>query len=311
MHPYDYVPAADTQVACLETKPGYSLYRVDFTSVPPPAGGGALWGEYYQPRRNPCPLVILTHGLADSSAIPCRLFARRLAEQGIASLNLVHLFHSSRIPAELRGRFPSLTPQEWFEGYRVAVTDIRRVTDWASTRQELDKKRIGVVGISFGGFISALAMGVDARIKAGVFIVSGGNSPKMVRLGRSQAYGAKNKRDLGELMEFERSYNHYLAEVAMNGVANVTPARPSFLTDPMTFAGALRERPLLMINARWDKYIPREAAIDFWQACGKPAITWLPAGHVSIWLWYPVIQRRVAGFLASTLIPGESRAQKG
>jgi len=34
-------------------------------------------------------------------------------------------------------------------------------------------------------------------------------------------------------------------------------------------------------------------------ACGKPAINWLPAGHASIWAWYPVISRKVTAFLGS------------
>jgi len=68
----------------------------------------------------------------------------------------------------------------------------------------------------------------------------------------------------------------------------------------MTFAHSLRKRPMLMINALWDEVFPRQATLDFWEACGKPAITWLPAGHATIWLWYPIINRKIAGFLRAT-----------
>jgi fermentation-respiration switch protein FrsA (DUF1100 family) len=52
----------------------------------------------------------------------------------------------------------------------------------------------------------------------------------------------------------------------------------------MTFAPYLRERPILMINALWDEFIPRQATLDFWKACGKPDIKWFPAAHATIWL---------------------------
>ena len=92
------------------------------------------------------------------------------------------------------------------------------------------------------------------------------------------------------------AYEKYLAEVAQKGPLNVTPPRRSFLTDPLTYTGLLKNRPLYMINARWDEAIPREATIDFWQATGKPEITWLPAAHASIWLYYPLIRRRIDRF---------------
>ena len=88
----------------------------------------------------------------------------------------------------------------------------------------------------------------------------------------------------------------YLAEVADKGVEYVTPARKGFLIDPMTYAGSLRQRLVLMINARWDEAISAEAALDFWRACGRPDIMWLPATHATVWLWYPFIRRKIAGF---------------
>jgi len=55
---------------------------------------------------------------------------------------------------------------------------------------------------------------------------------------------------------------------------NVTPVRKSFLTDPMTFAHLLQQRPLLMINALWDEFIPKEATLDF----GKRVISTVSYG---------------------------------
>jgi esterase/lipase len=256
-------------------------------------------GEYYQPQGvTDAPLVILIHGMGDQSVIPCQFLARHLVKKGMACFILYLVFHSSRLPGAIKSRLPLLTAEEWFEGYQLSVIDIRQVIDWASRRTEINKEQIATFGISLGGFVSAIAMGIDKRIKAGVFVVTGGNSEKMNWLSKANAY--RYQRAEVEYRQIQHRYTEYLAAVAEKGFENVTPARQSFLTDPMTFAPYLRQRPVLMLNARWDKYIPREAVQDFWQACGQPPIKWFPSGHASIWLWYPVISHKIADFLTST-----------
>jgi len=142
-------------------------------------------------------------------------------------------------------------------------------------------------------------MGIDERVGAGVFIVSAGNSEKINYMSQFGTIAKDYRRTEAEYQSIQQSYWQYLAEVAEKGVEYVTPARESFLTDPMTFAYRLRQRPLLMINARWDEAISAEATLDFWRACGRPDIIWLPATHATIWLWYPLISRKMAGFLKS------------
>lgn len=257
-------------------------------------------GVYYCPRQaGTIPLVILVHGMGDQSVIPCQFLARHLARMGMATFVLYLPFHSSHMPETMKKRLPNLNPEEWFELYRVSVINLRQVVDWAGSRTELDNKRVAAFGISLGGFVSAIAMGVDKRIKAGVFTVTAGNSEKMMRLSKAETYRTGYQRSDDEYNQIQKTYTEYLAEVAEKGFENVDAARPSFLTDPMTFAPYLMGRPILMINALWDKYIPREAVLDLWQACGRPGIKWFPAGHGSIWLWYPVIRRHITRFLSS------------
>jgi cephalosporin-C deacetylase-like acetyl esterase len=176
------------------------------------------------------------------------------------------------------------------------VVDLRQVIDWASRRAEINAKKIAAIGISFGGFISAIAMGIDGRIKAAGLIVTGGNNSKIGWEKRASDFKKE-----AEYQDIQTSYRQYLDEIAEKGFEKVTPPRESFLTDPMTFAHLLRRRPVLMINARWDESIPREATLDFWKEAGKPTISWFPATHATIWLWYPFIRRKIVNFLKETL----------
>jgi hypothetical protein len=233
--------------------------------------------------------------------MPCRLIARTLAKKGIASFILYMVFHSSRMPETIKNRVPLfLTSEEWLEGYRASVVEISQIIDWASSRAELASEQIAVMGISLGGFISAIAMGLDKRIKAGVFLVAGGNSEKITWNTRNKLIAKGHGCTEAECHEIRSHYPQYLAEIAERGFGNVAPAKQCFLTDPMTFAPYLRGRPVLMLNALWDEAIPKEATLDFWEACHKPSILWLPGGHVTFWLWYPLIERKITGFLTST-----------
>jgi esterase/lipase len=265
-------------------------------------------GEYYQPRvEHKIPLAILVHGMGDYSVIPCKLLARSLLKQGGACFIPYLTIHSKRIPEAMRAHLPYLNPDEWFQCYRVSVVDIRQIVDWAYSRTELDAQQVATLGISFGGFVSAIAMGIDRRIKIGVFIVAAGNSNKISWLSKDSQYHKRYPRTESEYLEIQSSYTRYLDDVSEKGFENVAPANQSFLTDPLTFAGYLKGRPILMINARRDKYIPRETVIELWKACGQPAIKWIPSGHISIWLWYHAIRRSITAFLKSSLnIPGDS-----
>jgi pimeloyl-ACP methyl ester carboxylesterase len=304
MNPYIYQSDGQSFNLRLNKVTGkWSSYLVDFASAFHSGiwGGSLVRGEYFQSEGpGQAPLVIMLHGMGDHSVIPCRMLARSLAGNGTACLVLYLILHSSRLPPGMKGRYPVFTSEEWFQIYQTSVIEVRQVIDWACGRDEIDEGRIAVVGISFGGFISSIAMGIDRRVGAGVFIVSAGNSEKVNRLSQLSALTKDYRRTEEEYQSLQQSYVNYLSEVAEKGVDYVTPPQKGFLTDPMTYAYSLRQRPLLMINARWDEAISAEAVLDFWEACGRPDIVWLPATHATIWLWYPIISRKIAAFFKAS-----------
>ena len=303
MNPYSYSRTeSNFNAQLIETTPGWLRYSIDFPSAHPTRykENNTVTGEYFQPRGvNNAPLAILVHGMGDRSIIPCKFITRTLTKKGIACFILYSVFHSKRMPEIIKNRLPVLTPEEWFEGYQISVIDVHQVTDWACAKPEIDQERIALIGISLGGLISAIAMGIDKRIKTGIFLIAGGNSEKITWGSKNPAIRKGHNCTESQCHQIRTSYPQYLAEVADKGFENVIPAKDCFLTDPMTFATYLRKRPILMVNATWDEAIPKQATIDFWEACDKPAIMWLPATHITIWLWYPFIGRKIDRFLSS------------
>ncbi len=297
-HIFDYEPHPDYTVRLIETTRGWQRYLVSFpTAHPTPyEQTNRVWGEYFMPRNgSDLPLAILVHGLGDRSVFPFKLLARELARQRMAAFIIYLVTHSSRhLPV---GR--ALTDDEWFENYRISVTDVRQVLDWRATRPELSQEKVGIVGLSFGGFIAAMSMGVDRRIRSGVLIASGGNLEKIGMRSRMLPRRLGFRKSEADFAAQQERYRRYLERVAKGEPADA-PER-GFLVDAMTYARYLRDRPLLMINARWDEIIPKEATLDFWEVAGRPPIAWLPGGHATVWLWYPIISRKVRRFLSASL----------
>jgi dienelactone hydrolase len=299
MKPFCYPPVSPRfNLELKEKNDKWLRYAVDFPVARPTKHKehNIAFGDYYQPiNGDNFPLVILVHGMGDHSTFPCRLLARDLAKRGIASFILYLVFHSSRMPKAIKSKFPNLTEEEWFEGYQSSVIDVRQVLDWATGNSQINKEQIAIIGISLGGMVSAISMGVDKRICAGVLTISGGNYESDTWLRRACPDWTEE-----QYADAQKAYRRYLAEVAKKGFENVEPPKKTYLTDPMTFASYLRKRPLLMINATLDERIPRQATLDLWEAVGRPEIKWLPGTHASVWLLYSRIRREIINFLNST-----------
>ena len=305
VNPFLYTAGpADFNLRLVKQTKHWRHYQVDFPIVAANCypGGEIARGEYFEPNnKDHAPLAILIHGWGDHSVLPFKWILAGLIRRGIACFILFLPFHPSRLPAEMKSRLSNLTPDEWFTGYQVAVTDVRRIVDWAGQNGHTDSRQITVIGLSLGAFIASMAMGIDPRIKAGVFIVHGGNTGKMMQTNSVSRFGKRYRVPDNEYRENQQNYASYLAEVADKGFENVTPSQRTYLIDPLTYAPMLKGRQLLMINARWDEIIPQAASLDFWKACGECERVIFPATHASIWIWYSFIVRRINRFLKSSL----------
>jgi len=259
-------------------------------------------GYYYQPQGSQkYPAVILLHGWGDRSSLPFLKLAADLATQGIAAVFLYTPFHARRAPRYLKRKGTHLFPPEWFTGYQIMVTDILHTADWLRTRDEIDAGRLGIIGLSLGAFISSIALSIDPELKAGVLFVSGGNAGKIAHLSRFKNFRKEYALPDDVYAQNQRDYYAYLEKVKTSGWQNIAAPQPGYYTDALTYAHLLKNKPVLMLNALWDEFVPREATLEFWQAAGKPQIEWFPATHPTIWAFYPRIQKMVGGFLQQYL----------
>jgi len=199
--------------------------------------------------------------------------ARRLhATLGLNLLFPVQPLHGPRrAPQTGTGAFLSFELLDTVHGFAQAVWEARRLVRWL---RDQGARRVGVYGISLGGYTAALL----ATLEPVDFVLAGipfcdipdlyvGHSPVRMRE-RAEALGLLG-RELRELFTL------------------ISP-----LARPPT---APRDRRFLFA-ALADRIVPPTHAKRLWEHWERPPMSWYPGGHVSFF-WTPGVQRFVEAAL--------------
>jgi dienelactone hydrolase len=158
------------------------------------------------------------------------------------------------------------------------VMDVMEGIDWLDAQTFVDRDRIGIVGVSMGAIISSIVAGADPRIRAGVFILGGGDLAGILFSSTEPSVVSLRNR-----IEEEEDLTpaELRAEIGRR-LRNV---------DPLTYASRLDPTRILMIDAYFDHVIRRRYAMALWKAAGEPSMVMLPTGHYSAALFLDYAQR--------------------
>ena len=142
-----------------------------------------------------------------------------------------------------------------------SVSGIMLILDYLHNRDDIDKEKIFVAGISFGGFSATAAAGIDKRIKAANIVYCGGDIRDLL---------IRN-------MIINKDFNN---KTLINIVGNfayllVRPAEPLFYIDKIS------PNPVLMINGKDDERVPYSSAIKLFDKAKEPKdIIWFDTEHI-------------------------------
>jgi dienelactone hydrolase len=132
---------------------------------------GYLLKRRVLPTRSPA--VIALHGTGGSKA-NMLAFCRKLATNGFIAVTLDARYHGDRVTQGRGLEQYHAAIVSAFNGsgehplYYDTVWDVQRLVDYLCTREDVDRKRIGLFGISKGGIETYLTAAVDKRIAATV-----------------------------------------------------------------------------------------------------------------------------------------------
>jgi pimeloyl-ACP methyl ester carboxylesterase len=245
-------------------------YTVSTLSFPSPietpdAENNVVHAEYFAPvgfgpKR---PGVVVLHILGADFPLS-RYMAARFADRGVAALFVKLPYYGERRPqgqGENAKRFLSSDIERTITSMRQAVCDVRRAAGWLAARGDVDRKRLGVAGISLGGIVAALTAAVDPEIREGALLLAGGDLSSILW---GMPEGAKYRQ---QWLESGRTRQDL-----------------KLLTDPfdpLTYADRLIGKRLLFIAGKVDEVVPPASTLCLWEAAGRPPIHWCDCGHYS------------------------------
>jgi len=195
---------------------------------------------------------------------------RELAQQGVSCALLTLPFHWDRTPAAVLdgAYFFSADPLWTAAAFRQAVVDARGVLGLLRGRGA----PVGVVGFSLGGIIAHMLMALEP-LDLGVSALAGGDIAAIV-------------------WESLLTRRHRQAMEA-RGVTLARLAALWAIGNPTLHAWRARPPRVLMVNARYDLLVRRAFTEELWHALGSPPIRWLPAGHITAFLFRQTMVREI------------------
>lgn len=245
--PYKTTPdqPLEPMEAVVKEADNHTQYRVEFNGVKGDRVPAYLYVPKKKDARPPFPAILLQYGSGGNKKTN---YIVEIGKQFVARGYVVITIDSPN-QGERRGKDKKGTDvlgQASTEAIFHYCGDYSRAVDFLVTRPEVDKDRIGYVGISWGAITGIIYCAYDPRIKAVGSMVGGGN--------------------------FIGTYNAKLAEkIAKEG---------SKSSDPVCHVARIAPRPLLFINVTKDQLILKPWAESLHKYAGPGAkVVWLETDH--------------------------------
>lgn len=244
----------------------FHVYDLRFPSPlrsPDPENNVVPCELYLVPGREKRPAAVVLH-ILDGKFRVARLISQYLAGRGIHALLLKMAYYGPRRPKDPK-RFKRLSEDlpTLLSGVRQTVLDIRRAAFLLSRMPQVDPRRISIAGVSLGGFLAALASGVDGGFHRTGIILAGGRLEKVFTSDAREA----------------RSLKRYLLARGLTGSKLARLLAP---IEPCNFASRIPRGSILMVNADADPVVPPECARAFARAAGGVKIHWIHGNHYAL-----------------------------
>lgn len=249
---YDAKAPLDLKVVSTEKKDGLTFQTINYAS---PRGGRVPALLIVPDGPGPFAGILLMHG-APGTYERMRPEGEALARSGAVTLMINAPF--SRTAADGGPGIPIAFTERDRDGQVQLIVDLRRGVDLLLARPDVDPKRLGYTGRSYGGAMGGLLAGVEKRIKAYALVVGDGGLV-------SHFTGADDTN--GPLQNMP-------AEQKKRWLAAMEPI------EPIRFVGRAAPARLLFQNGKQDDLVPEADGRAYQEAGSQPkTLLWYDAGH--------------------------------
>ncbi|WP_249011239.1 alpha/beta hydrolase [Conexibacter sp. DBS9H8] len=227
------------------------------------ANNAVAYAQHWRHPSGPRPTLVVVHGFGASPAwFNVAFFGLRdVFCAGWDVLMYKLPFHGSR-----RGDLTPINGIELFAHGMAHFTEamLHAVYDLRVFLAHLESQgvpRIGLTGLSLGGYVTALAAAVDGRLD---FVAP--NSAVI---------------DLPLVLRSWFPANHALGALrAAGGLSAETFAEAIRITSPLSYPPLVPRERRLVVAGLGDRLAPPEQSLLLWEHWGRPRIEWFPGSHV-------------------------------
>jgi dienelactone hydrolase len=244
---YDVNAPLNLHKAVEHTIDGVEVSSISFDSP----DGGSVTGMLFDPvtRSSLRPGIVLMHGMPGNARV-MTAYAQVLAQHGAVVIAI-------DAPFARRGGEPVRFSTEDRAEQIQLIKDLQRAVDVLRAHANVDDGRIAYLGISYGGAMGALFVGIERRLKAAALVVGDGGL-----------------------------VSHFTGPEDVNFMAGLSCAtrvawfRAMAPIEPIRFIAHAMPTPLLLQNGRLDDLVPAADAQALHAAAPEPkTILWYDAGH--------------------------------
>jgi dienelactone hydrolase len=243
---YDVDAPLNLQETVESTNDGVEVSRISFSSP----DGGLVTGMMWDPATRPSlrPGMVLMHGMP-GNARDMSGIAQNYARHGAVVIAIDAPF------ARRAGPVVKFAAEDRAEQIQL-IKDLQRAVDVLRSRPNVDDDRIAYMGVSYGGAMGALFVGIERRLEAAALVVGHGGLV-------SHSTGPDGFKHVSGLPCAMRS-------------AWIRAMAPM---EPIRFVGHANV-PLLLQNGTLDDLIPSADAAELHAAAPQPkTVRWYTAGH--------------------------------
>ena len=200
---------------------------------------------FYHKQKEKLPAVICLHGWTGNKE-GMLVHCLRLADAGFCSVSVDARMHGDRLDPEFWAKFAENFPRTFFTVVVETARDISQIVDFLEETSFINPDRIGVMGVSMGGFTTLVAVTFEKRLKAAVSVIGSANFPLFVKNMLSlRVLPFKEKPMYQPDEETKRLYEQY---------------------DPLNNLDKFPPTSLLLIGGSLDPYVPKEGIIELYEA---------------------------------------------
>jgi len=251
-----YDPGAPLNVRIREEQARETYRRIDFVFEGLPGEVVPSLLALPASGSGPFPVLVFLHGIGQEKEFLDEI-GPPFAQAGFAFATFDQYMQGER---KLRNKAWHEKMAGLYDRGSKTVLEARRLTDYLLSRPDIDKRRVYLIGASYGAMTGAITAAFDTRFKA-VSLVYGGGDLRLM---------AFNPRLVGALGPLAPEVGRWLALFGA-------------VSDPIYYAGQISPRPILFQNGDRDGVVIPASAKALQDAAREPkTVIWYPSDHLDL-----------------------------